>query len=92
MKNYFRTPFQQDERKEDKRKQAKLLMKQIPAQDFDPQFCHDLDDFEQNELKCYRLLVQEEAIGRSVTKFNNFEHDIVSDPYSYCLRFKHFVR
>ncbi|XP_066923303.1 testin-like [Clytia hemisphaerica] len=86
----------QDERKEDKRKQAKLLMKQIPAQDFDSQFCHDLDDFEQNELKCYRLLVQEEAIGRSVTKFNNFEHDIKcthcyesinsSDPYKYAER------
>ena len=53
-------------------------MRQIPAQDFDPQYCHDLDEFEKNELKCFRFLVQEEAIGKGITKFNNFEHDIVS--------------
>jgi len=53
-------------------------MRQIPAQDFDPQYCHDLDEFEKNELKCFRFLVQENAIGKGITKLNNFEHDIVS--------------
>ena len=56
-----------------------MRMRQIPPQDFDSNYCYDLDDVEKQELLCYVTKVQEDAIGKGVEKRNNFEHDLVSN-------------
>lgn len=69
---------QSQDHAEDELRQQEISQRQIPLQDFDPKFCHDLDQFERKELKYFRNQVQEDAIGKAIEKNKHFKDEPVS--------------
>ncbi|XP_047126774.1 testin isoform X1 [Hydra vulgaris] len=54
--------------KEENQQRQRALVRQIPPQDFDIRYCHNLDDYEKEELGYFTLLVQMHTIGKAVLK------------------------
>jgi len=52
---------------EEEMKRQQILLNQIPPQDFDMRYCHDLSEEEKEEFALYLKLVQTESIGKGIS-------------------------
>lgn len=55
----------------EERQRQQILLRQIPPQDFNAGYCHELSEYERLEHACYMKLVQEEGIGKGILYRSN---------------------
>lgn len=55
----------------EERQRQQILLRQIPPQDFNAGYCHELSEYERSEHACYMKLVQEEGIGKGIHHRSN---------------------